>query len=156
MQCKYNYYLGRLVSDRYGEVVVLQRWSLRQVRLYFVCFMLLKTLTANAETGNCVTAKRNFSYQGLFQKIRTCMRFNQKRARKSSKRAQLLIFTPHSSKFKAFRTLHPPKRHVFLEFLVKNKAYHFSKRARYAGTSCNKWLKKALVTFTNTKKCMID
>ena len=103
-----NYYLGRLVIDRYGEVVVLQRQSLRQVRLYFVCFMLLKTLTTNSETGNCVTAKRNFSYQGLFQKIRTCMRFNQKRARKSSKRAQLLIFTPHSSKFKAFRTLHPP------------------------------------------------
>ena len=29
-----KYYLGRLVSRSYGEVVVLQRWSLRQVQLY--------------------------------------------------------------------------------------------------------------------------
>ena len=78
------------------------------------------------------------------------MRFNQKRAGKSSQRAQLWIFTPHSSKFRAFRTLHPPKRHVFLEFLVENKAYHFSKRALRAGTARNKWLKKAL--FSDNRK----
>ena len=28
-----KYYFGGLVSDRYGEAVVLQRWSLRQVQL---------------------------------------------------------------------------------------------------------------------------
>ena len=83
--------------------------------------------------------------QGLFWKIRSCVRFNLKRARKCSKRAQLWIFTPHSSKFRAFRTLHLPIRHVFLEFLVENKAYHFSKRALRAGTARNKLLKKALI-----------
>ena len=72
------------------------------------------------------------------------MRFNQKRATKSSKRAQLWIFTPHSSKFRAFRTQHSLKWHVFLEFLVENKAYHFSKNALRADTARNKWLKKAL------------
>ena len=72
------------------------------------------------------------------------MQFNQKRARTSSKRAKLWIFTPHSSKFRAFGTLHPPKRHVFLEFLEENKANHFSKRALRAATARNKRLKKAL------------
>ena len=53
--------------------------------------------------------------QGFFSKIRACMHYNQKRARKSSKRAQLWIFTPHFSKFRAFRMPHTPKWHVFLE-----------------------------------------
>ena len=35
----------------------------------------------------------------------------------------------------------PPKRHVFLEFLVEKKTFRFSKRALRAGTACNKWLK---------------
>ena len=73
------------------------------------------------------------------------MRYNQKRARKSSERIELWIFIPHFSKFRAFRTLQPPKRHVVLEFLAENKAFHFSKRALRAGTSRNKWLKKALL-----------
>ena len=67
---------------------------------------------------------------------------NQKRARKSSKRAQLWIFNPHFFKFRAFKTPHPTKRHVVLEVLVENKAFHFSKRALRAGTTCNRWLKK--------------
>ena len=46
-------------------------------------------------------------WQGLFQKIRACVRFNQRRATKSSKRTQLCTFTPHFSKFRAFRMLHP-------------------------------------------------
>ena len=70
------------------------------------------------------------------------MRYKQKRTRKSSKRAQLWIFTPHFSKFRAFRTLHSPKQHVFLEFLVKNNAFHFSKRALREDTARNKLLKK--------------
>ena len=72
------------------------------------------------------------------------MRYNQKRAIKSSKRAQLWIFTPHFSKFRAFRTLYPPKRHVFLEFLAEKKASDFSKRALRVDIAQNKWLKKAL------------
>ena len=42
---------------------------------------------------------------------------------------------------------HPPKRHVFLEFLVENKAFHFSKRTLCADIACSKWLKKGLLTF---------
>ena len=72
------------------------------------------------------------------------MWYNQKRARKSSKRAQFCFFTPNSSKFRAFRTLHPHKHHMFLEFFVENKAFHFSKRALGTGTARNKWLKKVL------------
>ena len=75
------------------------------------------------------------------------MQYNQQTARKSIKRVQLWIFTPHFSKFRAFRTLQPPKRHVFLEFLVENKAFNFSKRAVHADTACNKWFKKALDIF---------
>ena len=69
------------------------------------------------------------------------MRCDQKKARKSSERAQLWIFNPHFSKFRAFRRLHPLKQHVFLEFLVEKKAFRFSKRALRAGTACNKWFK---------------
>ena len=71
--------------------------------------------------------------QGLFDKIRAYVRYK-KRARKSSKRAQLWIFTAPFFKFRTFRTLHLPKRHVFL-------AFRFSKRALRAGTARNKWLK---------------
>ena len=81
----------------------------------------------------------SFPFQGLFWKIRTYVRYNQKRARKSSKRAQLWVFPPHFSKFRAFRILHPPKRHVFLEFLVEKKVFRFAKRALRAATARNKW-----------------
>ena len=37
----------------------------------------------------------------------------------------------------------PPKRHVFLEILIENTAFHFSKRALRAGTARNKWFKKS-------------
>ena len=57
------------------------------------------------------------------------MRWIKKWARKSSKRAPLWIFTAHFYKFWAFRTLHPHKRHFFLEVLVENKPFYFSKRA---------------------------
>ena len=33
---------------------------------------------------------------------------------------------------------------MFLEFLVENKVFHFSKKAQRVGTARNKWLKKAL------------
>ena len=62
----------------------------------------------------------------------------------SSKKAHLWIFTPHFFKFRAFRTLHPPRRHLFLEFLVGSVTYNFSKKALRAGAARNKWLKKAL------------
>ena len=79
--------------------------------------------------------------QGLFWKIRACVRYNLKRAKRSSKRAQLWIFATHFFKFRAFVTLHPPKQHVFLEFSVENKAFYFTKRALCADTARNKWLK---------------
>ena len=44
-------------------------------------------------------------------------------------------------KFKAFRTLQPPKRHVFFEVLVEKKTFRFPKRVQRAGTAHNKWLK---------------
>ena len=40
--------------------------------------------------------------------------------------------------------LHPPKRHVFLDFSVEKKVFRFAKRALRAGTARNKWLKYAL------------
>ena len=40
----------------------------------------------------------------------------------------MVDFYPYFIKFRAFRTLHSPKRHVFLEVLVKSKAFYFSKR----------------------------
>ena len=57
--------------------------------------------------------------------------------RQSSKRAQLWNFTPHFSKFRAFKTLNPPEL-VFLELLLQNKAFYFSKRALWAGTTRSK------------------
>ena len=71
------------------------------------------------------------------------MWYNRKRARRSSERAQLWIFTPHFPKFRAFEMLHSSKRHLFSEFLVENKAFQFSKRALHAGTARKKWLKKS-------------
>ena len=53
--------------------------------------------------------------------ISACVRYNQKRARKSSKRAKLRIVTPYFPKLRAFKTLHPHKQYVFFEFLVENK-----------------------------------
>ena len=84
-------------------------------------------------------------HSGLILENKGCVRYNQKEAINCSKRAQLWIFTPYFSKFRAFRTLHSPKQHVFLEFLVKNNAFHFSKRALRASTTWNNLLKKALV-----------
>ena len=61
------------------------------------------------------------------------MWYNQKRGKESRKRAQLRNFTHYSSKFRAIRTLHSPKQHVFLEFLGENKVFYFSERALRAG-----------------------
>ena len=85
--------------------------------------------------------KQLFTYKSLLQKIKARVRYRQRRARKSSKRAQLWTFTPHFSKFRVFRTVHSTKRDVFLEFLVENKAFNFSKRALRANIARDKWLK---------------
>ena len=45
--------------------------------------------------------------------------------------AQLWIFTPRFFKIGAFRMLYPSKQHVFFEFLVEEKAFHFSKGAQH-------------------------
>ena len=57
--------------------------------------------------------------------------------------AQCWVFTTHFSKFVVFRTLHLPKQYVFLEVLVENKTFYFSKRALLA-VARNKWFKKPL------------
>ena len=64
-----------------------------------------------------------------------------KKEEESSAKGHMCGFTPRLSKFRAFRTLHPPRRHVFLQFLVENKAFYLSKRALPAGTACHSWLK---------------
>ena len=72
------------------------------------------------------------------------MRYNQKR-QTSPVKGRNCGFLPHIfPNLGHLERSTPPKRHVFLEFLVENKAFHFSKRALHAGTAHNKWLKKAL------------
>ena len=67
--------------------------------------------------------------------------YNEKRAREFTKRAQLWIFTPHFNNFRAFKTLRSLFRHRFLEVLVDNKVFYFSKRPLRADIVRNKWLK---------------
>ena len=67
-----------------------------------------------------------------------------KKGKKVQQKGTAVNFYPSFSKFRAFRTLHLPKQYVFLEFLVKNKAFHFSKRALRADTTRKKRFKKAL------------
>ena len=62
-------------------------------------------------------------------KISSCVRYNEKRAGKFSKRAQLWFFPSKFSKLRAFGMLHPPKQHVVLKVFPENKLFHFSKRA---------------------------
>ena len=78
------------------------------------------------------------------------MQYNQKRAIKSSKRAQVWIFTPHF----LFTKLHSPKQHVFLQFLVEKKTFNFSKRALRAGAARNKLLKSPVFEKSNNKKSL--
>ena len=69
---------------------------------------------------------------GLFQKIRACVRYNQKRARKSSKRAQLWVFTPLFSKFGAFRTLHPPLNSICFRSFQQRECHFVSQKGHCA------------------------
>ena len=57
-------------------------------------------------------------------KIRGMRAALRKRARKSNKRAQLWP-SMNFSKSRAFGVFHPPKRYVFLEFLIENKMFYF-------------------------------
>ena len=47
--------------------------------------------------------------------------------------------------------LHPPKRYVFLDYLVEKKAFQFSKKTLHADTAHNKWLEKALTNLLTQK-----
>ena len=80
-----------------------------------------------------------------------CVRYNQKEARKSSKRVQLWIFTPHFSQFRAFRTLHPPKRHVFLDILMRIRHFISQKghcvRVPHSTSGSKKALTGTFLTF---------
>ena len=51
------------------------------------------------------------------------------------KRAQLQIFVPCLSKFRAFIMQHPPKSYAVLEVSVEYKVFDFSKRALNLGTT---------------------
>ena len=53
-----------------------------------------------------------------------------KKGQESTERAELWSFNHHYSKHRAFGTLHPPKRRVFLELSIENKAFYFSKMVR--------------------------
>ena len=64
----------------------------------------------------------------------TGMRAYNKKGQESPVKGRSFGFL-HFCKFRAFRTLHPPKRHVFLEVLVEKKACRFSKRALRADTT---------------------
>ena len=68
------------------------------------------------------------------------MSYNQKRQKSLVKGHNYRFF----SKFRAFRTLHSPKQHVFLEVLIENKSFYFSKRTLLAGATHNMWSRKAL------------
>ena len=63
--------------------------------------------------------------------MKACVRYNQKKAIKCSKSAQLWIFTPHLPKFRAFRTLHPLNGMCFWSF-NREKDISFLKK----GTAC--------------------
>ena len=78
------------------------------------------------------------------------MLYNQKGQENPVKGHTCGFSPPHFSEFRAFRTLHPPKRHMFLKFLVEKKRFHFSKRALLADTAHNNWLKEALADQRST------
>ena len=85
--------------------------------------------------------------QGIFQKIRVCMWYNQKRATKSSKKARLWIFTPHFSIFRAFRMLHPLNGICFLSFQKKKMEKHilFLNKSTVCGYRTQQLVKKSSV-----------
>ena len=94
---------------------------------------------------NCHVRKKKKSITHAYLKLagpKGMRAIYQKRAKRSNERIKLWIFTPHLSKFRTFRTLHPSKQHVFFKYLVENKAYSLSKRALRVDTARNKWLKK--------------
>ena len=64
-----------------------------------------------------------------------------KKGKRSSKRTQLWIFATDFFKIRASISLHPPKQHVFLEFLIENKEFYSTKRALRGDTARNMWLK---------------
>ena len=85
--------------------------------------------------------------QGIFQKIRACMWYNQKRATKFSKKAQLWVFTPHFSIFRAFRMLHPLNSMCFLSFQKKKREKHvlFLNKSTVCGYRTQQLVKKSPV-----------
>ena len=85
----------------------------------------------------------------IFILIRTFWRrledvFWRQRRKTSSRRFQDVLIKKNVCWIRTFKTLHPPKRHVFPELLVEKKTFHFSNRAQRVGTARNKWLKKVL------------
>ena len=83
------------------------------------------------------------------------MPYKKKRTGEFSKRAQLEIFPSTFFKFRTFGKLHPPKP-VVLQIFTKNKLFNFSKRPLRVSTTCNKWLKEALVITLALFYCFIE
>ena len=70
------------------------------------------------------------NYQGLlFWKLKVCVHYNKNRARKSSKRAQLLFFNLYFSKFRVYIwnaiLPRPLKQHVVLKVLQRLRYFTF-------------------------------
>ena len=78
--------------------------------------------------GNVIKYSRECSQTFRGIGINACVRCNQRIKRRSSKRAELSIFTPCFLQIQG------------LEFLVENWAFDFSKRALRAGTPPKNWL----------------
>ena len=71
---------------------------------------------------------------GLILEIKGMRTVQQKSARKSSKRAQLWIFTQNIFKFRAFGILNTAKQQVVLKVFTENEIFYFSKRALRVGS----------------------
>ena len=69
---------------------------------------------------------------GLFLEIRTCMRYNEKVQEKGTM-LNSYPRTPNFSKFRAFRMLHPPKRHVVLKGFNRERSVLFIKKGIACG-----------------------
>ena len=103
---------GRTTTTRHG---VARKKKYKKIKAY------RKSLQKEPTVNRCLLLLdlKPFRLQAELQKIRACVRYNQKKAGKSSKRASLWIFTPQFFNFKALRRLYHFTRQVFQEFLIE-------------------------------------
>ena len=87
----------------------------------------------------------------FWKQVHACS-ITKKGQEKLSKRAQFWIFTPHFFKFGTCKVVHLHKQLVIMEFLVKTKAFYFSKWVLRAATAHNKRLKQVLHLLRKVRK----